>query len=162
MACFEGLFDSTSDSIIQDLLFTFATWHGYAKLRLHTDSSLEDFGRMTFTLGQLLRRFKKKVCSKFATQETPHEAERRGRNAIRRAAKRGALRYTLAAARRRRTVKKEFNLETIKTHSIGHYEEMIRAFGTTDLYSTRTASLSFIFLLSLIILVAGRIKSSTL
>jgi hypothetical protein len=41
--CFEGLFPCSVDSQIQDLLFTMVSWHAFAKLRLHTNNSLDVF-----------------------------------------------------------------------------------------------------------------------
>lgn len=37
---FEGLLDDPHDTILMNLLFLLATWHAYAKLRMHTDTTL--------------------------------------------------------------------------------------------------------------------------
>jgi hypothetical protein len=42
-----------------------------------------------------------------------------------------------------------FNLETYKTHALGHYPSTIRRFGTTDSYSTQTVEFSCFRLLFL-------------
>jgi hypothetical protein len=41
MAIFEGLFPDQHNEIIMDLLFELATWHGFAKFCLHTESTLQ-------------------------------------------------------------------------------------------------------------------------
>lgn len=61
------------NDIFMDLLFNFAMWHAYAKLRLHSDTTLALFDDALRSLGFLLRLFKSKVCSMYATQELPSE-----------------------------------------------------------------------------------------
>ncbi|KAK0492982.1 hypothetical protein EDD18DRAFT_1310769 [Armillaria luteobubalina] len=40
--CFDGLLpDSKDNSVVMDTLFAFATWHAFAKARMHTESSIE-------------------------------------------------------------------------------------------------------------------------
>lgn len=56
-----------------DLLFTLAHWHGMAKLRQHTDLSLEILESVTIQLGKLLRDFQSKTCSVYATRELKRE-----------------------------------------------------------------------------------------
>ncbi|KAI0038495.1 hypothetical protein FA95DRAFT_1449671, partial [Auriscalpium vulgare] len=56
-----------------DLLFDLLTWHAYAKLRVHTDSTLEFFKIVTTSLGESLRVFCDTVCDKIATKELPKE-----------------------------------------------------------------------------------------
>jgi hypothetical protein len=62
-----------------DLLFTLAHWHALAKLRQHTDLSLDILDSITIQLGKLLRKFKEKTCSAFDTQELKREAAARER-----------------------------------------------------------------------------------
>lgn len=54
-----------------------AHWHGLAKLRMHTDYTLEILDHTTTQLGQLLRDFHLKTCTSFNTQELPREANAR-------------------------------------------------------------------------------------
>ncbi|THG96656.1 hypothetical protein EW026_g5211 [Hermanssonia centrifuga] len=54
---FEGLLDEPYNTVVLDLLFTLATWHALAKLRMHTDGTLSIFEATTANLGTLLRRF---------------------------------------------------------------------------------------------------------
>ena len=75
---FEGLLPNQHDRIVQKLLFELATWHGLAKLRLHTDSTLFDLENSATRLGNLLRKFKNEVCSEYATRELPSEEAAHG------------------------------------------------------------------------------------
>jgi hypothetical protein len=61
------------------LIFILAHWHGLAKLRQHTDLSLNTLESVTKDLGQGLREFEGKVCSVFDTRELKREAEARQR-----------------------------------------------------------------------------------
>jgi hypothetical protein len=56
-----------------------AHWHGLAKLRLHTDVTLNIMEAVTTSLGQQLRKFKRNTCEKFETRELQREAEARAR-----------------------------------------------------------------------------------
>ena len=70
---FEGLLPPHHDAIIANLLFDLTTWHAYAKLCLHTDTSLGFFATTTIILGTTMRRFVKKTCGAYDTRELPHE-----------------------------------------------------------------------------------------
>jgi len=67
------------------LLYKAAEWHALAKLRMHSESTLETLSILTKDFGQLMRRFRDLSCSEFATVETPREAEARKRRALARA-----------------------------------------------------------------------------
>jgi len=115
-----------------------ATWHGYAKYRLHTDSTLASFDVITENLGYMLRKFTSETSS-LKTIALPSEeaaASRRHQEAVTRAEKAG--RPAPPAPQRGKT--KQFNLETPKIHFAGDYVASIRKFGTTDSYSTQNAS----------------------
>jgi len=139
--CFEGLLDPVNNERIMDLLYTLAYWHGLAKMRLHTESSLALLETATTRLGAELRRFDAVTSQAFDTRETTAEASARGRAAARRLAKKTPSSMpqkphpSMAGRRRRR-----FNLRTIKTHSLGDYVRTIRRFGTTDSYNTQIVS----------------------
>jgi hypothetical protein len=121
-AVFEGLLPEPHDKMVAELLFELATWHAFAKLRLHTESTLQSFEASTSRLGQILRRFCSTTCEAFHTQELPSEEAARGRR---------------RATNRNPSSKKHFNLQSFKPHALGHYVEAIRMFGTTDSYSTQ-------------------------
>jgi len=54
-------------------------WHALAKLRMHTEGSLELMEEHTKELGELLRQFRRFTCSQFCTVELPREAAARMR-----------------------------------------------------------------------------------
>ncbi|KAJ3816999.1 hypothetical protein F5880DRAFT_1618699 [Lentinula raphanica] len=125
-ACFEGLFSKKSqeiDDLVQELLAHFATWHAYAKLRLHTDLTLA-----TTELGHLLRKFAEKTTETFDTRLLPREVAARARRKTNNQSNTD-------------TPRKLFNLNTYKFHALGDYPWTIRTFGTTDSYSTQLGEL---------------------
>jgi hypothetical protein len=106
------------------LLYKTAEWHALAKLRLHTDSTLDLLEVVTREFGRLMRKFRDKTSDKFDTMELPQEAGAR---------KGGA----------HSSKKKKLNLNTYKFHALGDYVATIRLFGTTDSYSTQLVSFIF-------------------
>lgn len=139
----EGLLPSPCDAVVQDMLFTLCTWHAYAKLRLHTSSTLHSLSSSTTSLGTVLRRFRSKVCSLYNTRELPREEATRGRrNAALVAAQKGKGRAT-SSSNTTTTRQKLFNMATYKLHALGDYVASIIAFGPTDNYSTQVVSTPF-------------------
>jgi len=59
--------------LLRMLLFDLATWHMFAKLRLHTDTTLDDFRAITSALEKSVCMFIKDVCSLYNTMELPKE-----------------------------------------------------------------------------------------
>lgn len=132
---FDGLLPEPHNANILTLLGTCASWHALAKLRMHTDETLNLLDATTATLGKRLRHFQKFTCSAFKTHELKREAERRQRQHLRNTVgSEGAAtsESTPQTARRPKT----FNLQTYKLHALGDYSTCIRKFGTTDSYST--------------------------
>ncbi|KAJ3766797.1 hypothetical protein FB446DRAFT_708323 [Lentinula raphanica] len=130
-ACFEGLFAEKSqeiDGLVQDLLAHFATWHAYAKLRLHTELTLESFELATTELGHLLRKFAHETAKTFDTRLLPRKVAARARRKANNSSNTD-------------TPRKLFNLNTYKFHALGDYPWTIRTFGTTDSYSTQLGEL---------------------
>lgn len=126
-----------------DLLFTLAHWHGLAKLRMHTDETLEVMDGVTSLLGELLREFQKTTCSSYNTRELAKETEARKRRQAKQQARNKGISGSFATAgdgtddsRRPKTL----NLQTYKLHSLGDYTATIRKYGTTDSYSTEPVS----------------------
>ncbi|KAJ8088038.1 hypothetical protein PM082_013589 [Marasmius tenuissimus] len=74
LPCWEGLFPDNLDSLIQDLLFTFATYERYCNLRQHTDSTIGSMKTTTTQLGDLFCRYKRAI-SPISTVETEHERQ---------------------------------------------------------------------------------------
>jgi len=103
------------------LLYKAAEWHALAKLRMHTESTLDLLNAVTRGFGRLMRQFRDKTSEEFDTTELPHETGTR---------KGGA----------RSSKKKKLNLNTYKFHALGDYVATIHLFGTTDSYSTQVVS----------------------
>lgn len=145
---FEGLLPAPYDAAVQDLLFTMATWHAYAKLRLHTDSTLSYFEKATTSIGQEIRRFNKVVCSAFETYELPSEEAARGRRTAAMAKKPGNSGVHSGSSKRQPKGKRQraFNMATYKLHTLGDYVWYARMFGPLDNYSTQVVSMRSVLL----------------
>jgi hypothetical protein len=63
--------------MILDVLFVAAHWHGLAKLRMHTDLTLDTLDAVTTDLGAKMRSFRDKTCLAFDTKELPRELKAR-------------------------------------------------------------------------------------
>lgn len=87
---FEGLLPSPHDERVTGLLFTFGRWHGFAKLRLHTDHTLKILDDLTSQLGEDMRAFLDKTCSKFETKELAREYQARKRREARKSQSKAA------------------------------------------------------------------------
>jgi hypothetical protein len=139
---FEGLLPFRHNRIVSDLLFELATWHAFAKLRIHTDRTLELFQATTKSLTRAMRRFLQDTCEAYMTQELPKETAARGRRTAALAAK-GSTRAGKEKASMGQK-RKKLNLETYKYHALADYPETIRRYGTTDNYNTQIVSLYYI------------------
>jgi len=137
---FEGLLPEPHNSAILDLLYTLATWHALAKLRLHTEWSVTYFEAVTKLLGSKLRAFVKSTCEEYDTRELPREVAARGRHKAASAAQRPRKPNTSHGTGQPSARKKVFSLRTYKLHALGDYPRAIRTFGTTDVYSTQPVS----------------------
>jgi hypothetical protein len=140
------------------LLFTIAHWHGLAKMRLHTDETLEILDDLTTSLGNQLRLFCKTTCNAYETLELPKEArarqrpkKTRQRNAqSQKKTSRTPQMQTKATVEQSATQTgsksniRKFNLNTYKFHALGDYVEAIRLFGTADSYSTEPVIKTFL------------------
>lgn len=59
------------------LLFRLAEWHALAKLRLHTDATLDTMDDATVKLGHQMRKFENTTCNAFQTYELDREVQAR-------------------------------------------------------------------------------------
>ena len=111
------------------LLFRLAQWHALAKLRVHTESTLAHLKTITTEVGRQLRKFRDTTCPAFGSAEPAANAVPHGQR----------------SRRKKQTADTEpvINLSTYKFHAMGDYEATIRAFGTTDSYSTQIVSTNF-------------------
>jgi hypothetical protein len=126
---FENLLPEPHNKRVLQILFTFAHWHGMAKLRMHTEETLAILDDKTTTFGQQLRSFESATCSAYKTSELPREVRARERRKQASSSAKGP-----ASSQGRRT--KEFNLQTYKVHALGDYVSTIKRYGTTDSYTT--------------------------
>ncbi|KAF9473198.1 hypothetical protein BDN70DRAFT_817606, partial [Pholiota conissans] len=143
---FEGLLDEPHNRRLLKLLYRTAEWHGLAKLRMHTDSTLALLESLTTEFGVLMRDFQRLTCSEFATVELPREAAARKRREKNKTAwtthhtkfKMCCRASTEASSNPSGGPKAQtLNLAFIKFHFLGDYVRHIRLFGTTDSYSTQ-------------------------
>ena len=61
------------------LLFELATWHGLAKLRQHTETTVCDLENSTSQLGGMLHTFQEDVCPHYQTFDLPSEVAAQAR-----------------------------------------------------------------------------------
>ncbi|KAJ3972040.1 hypothetical protein EV361DRAFT_949176 [Lentinula raphanica] len=138
---FDGLLkDSTDNEILINLLYRAAEWHALAKLRLHTDRTLDYLETRTQEFGKLMREFRD-VSKKFNTKETDREKGARYRRTAEQAKKTNAS--TSASAIGSGSARpKTLNLNTYKWHGMADDVPFIRHFGPTDSYSTQLGELA--------------------
>ena len=142
---FDGLLPEPHNTYVLKLLFDLAHWHGLAKLRMHTDSTLALLSQVTTTLGNTVRTFQERTCAAFPTRELQREQnarERRRKKSVA-TAEPGSSKPKAQKLGNSARQPKELNLRTYKFHSLGDYPDMIRRFGTIDSYSTQPVSFSW-------------------
>lgn len=71
---FAGLLQDPYKNQVMQLLFMLCCWHGFAKLCLHTDETLNILGQVTKDLTNHLCRFVSDTCPSFPTKELRCEA----------------------------------------------------------------------------------------
>ena len=131
---FEGLLEEPHNARLMKLLYRAAEWHGFAKLRMHTETTAVHLDCLTKEFGQLMRQFRDITCSKFKTMELPCEVAARARQ-HQRVQDRAPNPGPSTASSHRRS--KKLNLLTPKFHFLGDYVHTIRMFGCTDSFSTQ-------------------------
>ncbi|TRM67223.1 hypothetical protein BD626DRAFT_627628 [Schizophyllum amplum] len=140
MPCFEKLFPNKAhQKIVLDMLFDLGHWHGLAKLRLHTESTMASLDYATRELGKSIRSFEN-IASTYDTRELPGEAAARVRRKQKAAAKSTGQQAQDAGPVRQpasESVKRVFDRKSYKKHSLGDYAWAIRYWGTTDNVSTQ-------------------------
>ena len=76
---FEGLLPEPYNKQLLELLFLLGHWHGFGKLRMHTDDTLGILDSNTSLLGAQFRKFHDFTCAQFKTKELQREADARRR-----------------------------------------------------------------------------------
>ncbi|KAE9385441.1 hypothetical protein BT96DRAFT_840707, partial [Gymnopus androsaceus JB14] len=132
---FEGLLEGEHNARFMRLLYRAAEWHALAKLRMHTDPTLDRLDKVTAEFGRLMREFRDFTCTKFDTVELPHEAQACARCQVESAGLSTDATQNATRVAQRKT--KGLNLQTYKFHAMGDYVPTIKLFGTSDSYSTQ-------------------------
>ena len=143
------------------LLYALCHWHGLAKLRLHTEETLDIFERVTKDLGNRIRDFASDTCSSFATKELAREAEARRRCQGQQNLGKSSRQLQGATPHQYGQQLKGLNLQTYKLHALADYPLQIRMYGTTDLYSTQSVRLVFVHVVRSLFFYLCRENSST-
>jgi hypothetical protein len=174
---FDGLLPEPHNSIVCNLLVICAEWHALAKLRMHTEDTLQLLESTTALLARQFNSFTQTTCTAYQTTETSKEYTARLRRATKGIGHAGSSNPPLVVplvaqsgsadlpaaepaaqvaplhspkALAKGKLYKTFNLTTYKYHALGDYASTIRAFGTTDSYSTeRVRHVSFSELVTL-------------
>lgn len=125
IAVFDGLLPNPHNNIVLNLLF-------YAKLRLHTTSTLRDFDGAVAALSLSMKQFLDVTCERFKSQtfEIPKET---------RARQRAASDKAPAAAPASTTPGKKLkilNITTVKWHRLASFPDAIRSKGTSESWGT--------------------------
>ena len=121
------------------LLYRTCEWHALAKLRMHTEETLEHLEKATKELGKVMRQFAEFSSENYETMELPKEVEARNRKVASDAARSGSTAAPTGGGKKRRVL----NLFTYKWHALGDYVPTIRLFGPTTIYSTQVVSCLF-------------------
>ncbi|KAJ3847524.1 hypothetical protein EV368DRAFT_69040 [Lentinula lateritia] len=135
---FEGLLPGPVNSKLMTLLYRAAEWHALAKLRMHTEKTLNYMETLTFEFGKLMRQFQDLSNNSFKTYETDREVTSRYRRKEKEAIAVGASQQQEISGCRR----KFLNLLTYKWHALADYICSIRWFGPTDSFSTQLGELA--------------------
>jgi hypothetical protein len=120
------------------MLFIFCTWHAYAKLQLHTSSTLEALVKTTRALGASLQEFVKVICSCYAMKELPREEAAQVHCRANVSAK--GKGKAMATSDKPNSACGCFNMSIYKLHALGDYVVNIWLYGPTDNYSTQVVS----------------------
>lgn len=143
---FEGLLPEPHNTLVRTLLYCAAEWHAFAKLRLHTENTLNHLEELTTRLGQLMHKFRDVTKSEFVTFELPRETQARKR----RSKPKETERTSNPASTSRKP--KTLNLFTYKWHALADYVRSICLFGGTDGFLTQLVGTSYDLVTSLLMI----------
>ncbi|KAJ3538377.1 hypothetical protein NMY22_g5192 [Coprinellus aureogranulatus] len=142
LAAFDGLFPGDHDGRVQDLIFALAHWHALAKLRMHTELTLEvlDLWTSIVDLPDAISQPHSTV-ERGPVEPVPHlpsgpTDSRVGSFAPTPAPAAWSVDQTKVEKTAGRNPRK-WSLSTPKFHSMGDVVQYIRKTGTTDSYSTQ-------------------------
>lgn len=129
---FEGLLPLGDNETVLDLLFELANWHALAKLRLHTQVTIDIFRASTLHMTEAMRYFADTTCERYETRELAKETDARVR--------REEKNQNGPPPNRERKVVHFNTLNTPKYHFLPDYPDAIMETGTTDNNSTQVVS----------------------
>ncbi|KAF7292923.1 hypothetical protein MIND_01191400 [Mycena indigotica] len=143
----EGLFPK-HQALIDKLAFELAIWHGYAKLRMHTTSTIQLFRLATKDLlhyhSETRRRMNRPSKASPPNLSVPAPDNLPIPSASSQSATQAVA--TPPTSKKKKTpaqkLEKPFNLITYKLHSIPDYPDAIVRFGTTDSTSTQNGEVA--------------------
>ncbi|KAJ7178829.1 hypothetical protein C8R43DRAFT_872143 [Mycena crocata] len=138
--CVEGLLPEPFNSRLMAMLFRSSEWNAFAKMRMHTETTLGLFETSTTVIGRKLRSFASNTQSEYKTVELPGETAFRTRRGAR---KKAAGIAPVPAGPPPPPKRKFLNLNTYKFHALGDYAPIIRVFGATESYSAQTIYIIF-------------------
>ncbi|KAI0643889.1 hypothetical protein C8Q79DRAFT_1002431 [Trametes meyenii] len=130
---FEGLLPLHDDQSVANLLFKLANWHALAKLRLHTEVTLQIFRAATSHVTEAVRHFANTTCEEWTTLELAKETKAR----VRREERQGPG----AVPDRERKIVCYNVPNTPKYHFMPDYPSSIEEIGTTDNGNTQVGEL---------------------
>ena len=132
-----------------------AEWHAFAKLRLHTKSTLQHLEQLTTELWKLTWKFRDTTQSAYVTFKLPKETETQKRCQNSGKGKEKVAGYAPGKK------SKFLNLFTYKLHALRDYVHTIHLFGPMDGFSTQVVSNFFPMYLSLSHFLVNRVNSLT-
>ncbi|KAJ3905176.1 hypothetical protein F5879DRAFT_900027 [Lentinula edodes] len=136
---FEGLLPEPFNTKLMTLLYRAAEWHALAKLRMHTEKTLDYMESLTHDFGKRMRHFRDLTNKSFNTYETDRELTARLQRQQKKAASTSGTSHPQPNQGRRR---KFLNLLTYKWHALADYVPTIRWFGPADSFSTQIGELA--------------------
>lgn len=175
----EDLLEEPHNSKLLTLLYRLAEWHALAKLRMHTEHTLQHLEKATVTIGKELRSFRDSSSTAYVCKELPGETRRRARRQRNKRQQADEMSEPTLASSSDITPPagdpplvpatipelppkiKKLNLLTYKLHALGDYVRTIRLFGTTDSYSTQIVSITSTCRWAIVITISGGTCPST-
>jgi hypothetical protein len=139
------------------MFWDLAVWHALAKMRIHTEDTIELLEIGTRELAVSVAAFEYKVCPHFKTRELAKEVARRGRAQVRKKQKATAAAASKPSTQQSKAIITNKDIEvaagdprmrvfsvrdTYKFHRSADVARTIRRFGTSDNYSTQSVCLN--------------------
>ncbi|KAJ7163736.1 hypothetical protein C8R46DRAFT_1221491 [Mycena filopes] len=143
--CVEGLLPEPFNSRLLTMLFRMSEWNVFAKMRMHTTTTLGLFDTSTVVIGRELRSFSATTQAEYKTVELPGETAARARRSARKKAAETPAGSVPAPAPAVAANEKFLNLLTYKFHALGDYVPTIRLFGTIESFCTQIGELAHRF-----------------